>query len=128
MCHYSEWLQKRLLVSTAWWSFILLDHIQSWAWQIPLYSHAFGVTVAGDIIQHKLDESFGKTEQVIIIADDIIIVGYKSDHSVHDQAFTTLPQTAKRCNVKLNYDKLQYKQNEDEFSRWKLYNKQSQVK
>ena len=65
--------------------------------------------------QCKLDECFGKIEQVIIIANDIMIVGYKPDHSDHGQAFTTLLQTAKKCNVKLNYDKLQYKQNEDEF-------------
>ena len=75
----------------------------------------FGVTVAGDVFQCKLDECFGKIEQVIIIADDIMIVGYKPDHSDHDQAFITLLQTAKKCNVKLNYDKLQYKQKEVEF-------------
>ena len=49
----------------------------------------FGATVAGDVFQCKLAEYFGKTEQVIIIADDIMIVGYKPDHSDHDQTFTT---------------------------------------
>ena len=44
-----------------------------------------------------------------------MIVGYKPDHSNHDQAFTNLLQTAQKCNVKLNYDKLQYKQDEVEF-------------
>ena len=44
-----------------------------------------------------------------------MIFGFKPDYSDHDQAFTTLLQTAKKCNVKLNYDKLQYKQNEVEF-------------
>ena len=44
-----------------------------------------------------------------------MIVGYKPDHSDHDQAFTTQQQPAKKCNVKLNFDKLQYKQNEVEF-------------
>ena len=73
----------------------------------------FAATVVGDVFQCKLDECFGKIEQVIIIADDIMIVGYKSDHSDRDQPFTTLFQTAKKCNVKLN--KLQYKQNEVEF-------------
>ena len=50
---------------------------------------SFGATVMGDVFQHKLDECFGKIEQVIIFADDIMIVGYKPDHSDHDQAFTT---------------------------------------
>ena len=75
----------------------------------------FGATVAGDVFQCKLDECFGNIEQVIIIADDIMIFGYKSVYSDHDEAFTTLLQAAKKCNVKLNYDKLQYKQNEVEF-------------
>ena len=50
----------------------------------------FGATVAGGVLQHKLDEYFCKIKQVIIIADSIMIVGYKPDHSVHNQAFTTL--------------------------------------
>ena len=58
---------------------------------------------------------FSKLKQVIIIADDIIIVHYNPGHSDHDQAFTNLLQTAQKCNVKLNYDKLQYKQDEVEF-------------
>ena len=62
----------------------------------------FVATGLGDVFQHKLDEYFGKIEQSIILADDIMIVGYKPDHSDHDQAFTTLLQTAKKCNVKLN--------------------------
>ena len=71
--------------------------------------------VAGVVFQHKLDECLGKIEQVIIIADDIMIVGYRPDHSSHEQAFTNLLQSAKECNIRLNYDKLQYKQNEVEF-------------
>ena len=72
----------------------------------------FGATVAGDVFQYKLDECFGKIEQVIISADDIMIVGNKPDHTNHDQALTNLLQAAKECNVKLNYDKFQYKQKE----------------
>ena len=58
---------------------------------------------------------FGKLKQVIIINDDIMVVGYKPDHSNHDQAFASLLQTFQKCNAKLNYDKLQYKQNEVDF-------------
>ena len=75
----------------------------------------FGATVAIDVFQCKLDECLGKMKQVIIIADDIMIVGYKPHHSDHDQAFTNLLQTAQKCNVKLNYEKFQYKQDEVEF-------------
>ena len=49
---------------------------------------------------------------MIVIADDIMIVGKKSNHSDHDQALSTLPETARPCNVWLNYEKLQYKKQE----------------
>ena len=71
--------------------------------------------VAGVVFQHKLDECFGKIDWVTIIADDIMILGYKPDHRNHDQAFTNLLQTAKECDGKHNYDKLQHKQNKVEF-------------
>ena len=75
----------------------------------------FGATLAGDVCQRKLDECFGKLKQVIIIADDIMVIRYKPYHSDHDQAFTCLLQTAQNCNVKLKFDKLQDKQNEVDF-------------
>ena len=75
----------------------------------------FGITVAGDVFQRKLDTIFGNLSQVACIADDIIIVGYKADHSDHDTAFTRLLQTAHENNVKLNFEKLQYKQTQVDF-------------
>ena len=74
----------------------------------------FGVNVAGDVFQHKLDEIFGKLTNVMCIADDIMVVGYK-DHSDHDLALTKLLQTAQKNTVKLNFDKLQYKKHEVTF-------------
>ena len=50
----------------------------------------FGATVAGDVYQRKLDECFRKLKKVIIIAGDIMVVGYKPDHNDHKQAFTSL--------------------------------------
>ena len=75
----------------------------------------FGATVAGDVFQHKLDECFGHIPNVIVIADDIMIVRKKPDYKDHDQALTSLLETARHCNVRLNYEKLQYKQSEVEF-------------
>ena len=70
------------------------------------------IVMSSEKIQRKLDECFGKLKQVIIITDNIMVVGYKPDHSDHDQVFTSLLQTVQKCNVKLNFDKLKYKQNE----------------
>ena len=69
----------------------------------------FGITVAGNMFQHKLDECFGHIKNLIVIADDIMVVGKKHNHKDHDLAITILLQTARKCNVKLNYEKLQYK-------------------
>ena len=49
----------------------------------------FGATVAVDMYQQKLDEYFGKLKQFIIIADDIMVVGYKPNHSDHDRPLPT---------------------------------------
>ena len=59
--------------------------------------------------QCKLYQCFGNIMQVIVVTDDIMIVGKKPNHSNHDKALTTLLETARRCNVWLNYEQLQYK-------------------
>ena len=75
----------------------------------------FGITVAGDVFQRQLDQYFGKIDQVIVIAGDIMVVGKQHNHKDHDTALTNLLETARRCNLKLNFDKLQYKKTEDDF-------------
>ena len=35
----------------------------------------FGMNVAGDVFQHKLDKIFGKLKNVMCIAEDIMVVG-----------------------------------------------------
>ena len=72
----------------------------------------FGTTVAGDVFQCKLNQCFGHLKNVIVIAADIMILGKKLNHSDHDQALTTLLETARKCNVQLNDEKLQYKKQE----------------
>ena len=75
----------------------------------------FGITVAGDVFQCKLDQCFGMIKQVIVIVDDIMIVGKQQNHRDHDVALTTSLETARKCNVRLNFDKLQYKKMEVDF-------------
>ena len=94
-------------------SFLTTFHTELGRFQVTVMP--FGAAVASDVFQRRLDECFGKLKQVIIIADDIMVVGYKPDHTDHDQAFTSLLQKAQKCNIKLNYDKLQYKKNEFDF-------------
>ena len=75
----------------------------------------FGITVSGDVFQQKLDQCFGHIKNVIVIADDIMVVGKKQNHRDHDLAITILLQTIRRCNVCINYDKLQCKNTEVDF-------------
>ena len=60
----------------------------------------FGVTVDGNVFQCRLDQCFGHIKNVIVIADDILIVGKRHNHSNHDQALTNLLDTARSamCN------------------------------
>ena len=51
----------------------------------------------------------------MIIADDIMVIGYQEDEQDHDKVFTQLLETAKKNNIKLNFNKIQYKQKEVDF-------------
>ena len=75
----------------------------------------FGITMAGDVFQQKLDQCFSHLKNVIVITDDIMVVG--KNHKEHDLALTSLLETARKCNVQFNYDKLQYKKTEVGFFR-----------
>ena len=44
-----------------------------------------------------------------------MVIGKNDNHKDHDLPFTTLLQTARRYNVKLNYDKLKFKCTEVNF-------------
>ena len=56
---------------------------------------SFGITAAGDVFQRKLDECFGHIKNLIVIADDVMIIGRNENHKGHDIAFTTLLHTAR---------------------------------
>ena len=44
-----------------------------------------------------------------------MVIGKQPNHKDHDQALTALLNTARKCNICLNHEKLQYKQQEVEF-------------
>ena len=75
----------------------------------------FRATIAGDVFQRKLDTIFLNSDQVVIIADDMMVTGYQQDEHDHDIPFTKFLETAKKNNIKLNYDQIQYQEKELEF-------------
>ena len=64
----------------------------------------FGITIADDFFQQKLDQCFSHLKNVIVIVDDMMVVG--KSQKEHNQALTILLKTARKCNVWLNYDKI----------------------
>ena len=52
---------------------------------------------------------------MIVIADDSMVVGKQQNHRDHDTALTNLLETAWKCNICLNFDKLHYKKKEVDF-------------
>ena len=46
----------------------------------------FGITVASDVFQRQLDQCFGKIDQLIVIVDDVMVVGKQHNHKYHDVA------------------------------------------
>ena len=56
----------------------------------------FGTTIAGDVFHRKLEQCFGHLQNVIVIADNIMVVGKQPNHKDHDLALTMLLNTARK--------------------------------
>ena len=75
----------------------------------------FGLTVSGDVFQHKLDAIYGDLSLTIGCADDMIIWGEKDDLSDHDAALDKFLQVTRQHRLCLGFDKIQYKREEISF-------------
>ena len=73
----------------------------------------FGVKIAQDIFQRRLDEILKDVPNAAGIADDILVFG--ADDIEHDQSFINMLETCRRNNVSLNSEKLQFKQEKVSF-------------
>ena len=121
--HVCVWLQERVLTPRAWWGLILCYYLQYWVWKVQICSNAIWSNSGSRCLSAQ---AWCKIRQVMVIADDLMTVGKKLNHCDHDQALTTLLDTARRCNVWLNYEKLQYKKQEVNFL-WNLLKKWMQA-
>ena len=70
----------------------------------------FGITVAGDVFKRQLDQCFEKIDQLIVIVDDIMVVGKQHNHKDYGVALTNLLEstgnvtsglTLTRCNTRI---------------------------
>ena len=69
----------------------------------------FGLKIASDIFQERLDRVLALVPNTIGIADDIFIYG--ENEIEHDASFITLCETTRANGSKLNASKLQFKSN-----------------
>ena len=70
----------------------------------------FGISCASDVFQIKGEQIFGHIEGVEIIADEILIHSCEDKSSnKHDKIIIEVLECARKNNVKLNWDKIQFK-------------------
>lgn len=67
----------------------------------------FGISVAPEIFQKYNEKTFGDISGVIIYCDDLLIAA--SSEEEHDNILKQVFERAKKCNVKFNQNKFQYK-------------------
>ena len=73
----------------------------------------FGVKIAQDVFQHRLDEIFKDISNVAGITDDILVC--VSSDIEHDLSFINMLEACRLNNVALNSGKLQFKQEKISF-------------
>ena len=78
----------------------------------------FGLKIASDVFQERLDRVLELVPGTIGIADDIIVYG--ESEIEHDANFITLCETARTNGLKLNVKKLQFKSKDCKFFSHKL--------
>ena len=105
-CKKGYWHQKLDQAS----SYLTTFNTEIGRFRYPVMS--FVITVVGDVFQRHLDQCFGQIEQLIVIVDYIMVLGKQHNHKDHDVALTNVLETARRCNIKLTFDKLHYKKTE----------------
>ena len=69
----------------------------------------FGLICAQDVFQRKVGETFGDLPGVTGIADDIVVHGYNSDFSDHDENLRAVLQRARETGLRFNLDKCKFR-------------------
>ena len=70
----------------------------------------FGISSASEVLQKKTLQVFGGIKGVHIVADDMLIAAV--DEKEHDKILREVLDTARRYNIKFNYNKTQLKKKE----------------
>ena len=83
------------------------SYFLKFAWQFGRYRYkrlTFGVVLAGEMFQRKIDEIVKDMPNVFGIANDILVAGYDADGKDHDETVLRVLQRCRQVNLKLNKD------------------------
>ena len=98
----------------SFWQFVLVEESNYFTTFNTPFGHdhylrmPFGTNVSGDCHQPGIHSIYGKLDNVIGIADDLLIWGDEAGDSDHDHAFQAVLNTTQKNNLKLNINKVQY--------------------
>ena len=74
-----------------------------------------GASLSSDVYQYKVDGCLEAISQCVAIADDIIIFGYRSDGTNHDETVRSVMKKAKEVGMHFIPNKCQFKKTEVKF-------------
>ena len=66
----------------------------------------FGLSVAQDVFQRKIDETFGDIPGCFGIADDLVIAGWQEDGKDHDETLHAVLQRVRNTGTRFNDEKM----------------------
>ena len=61
---------------------------------------------AQDVFQHEVNDKFGSIPGVFVIADDIVVAGFKADGSDHDRTLRLVLERTSETSARFNGDKM----------------------
>ena len=105
----NPWCTQRLLEYQAYHGELAVDNLQFAVLKIQIFTLPFGLICAQDIFQRKVDETFGDLPCVTGIADDIVVYGYNSDFSDHDENLRAVLQHAHETDPRFNLGKCKFR-------------------
>ena len=69
----------------------------------------FGALLAGNMFQHKIDETFNDIPNVFGIADNTLVIGYDKDGTDHNETVYKVLKCCQDVNLKLNKEKCHFR-------------------
>ena len=96
-------------------SFILTYNFQYWDWKIQIYCYTIWHNCSWWCVSKTAWPVFWEDWTINCHSGWPYVCSKQPNHKDHDVALTNLLETTRKCNIRLNFDKLQYKMTEVNF-------------